>query len=268
MAYSEVNVVTCMQERPIRKPRPSFVQLPELFDQFGGNISAVAQFLGYSRDQVYTWINEAHPDIKIGLNERLAKARYNAEQAAVIDGRAKNRRNELPAFILPHEVKTLVGLYYRLTWDQLQQADIKEILHRIDEDPDAPRALRHKLSWEQVRQALGDINAGFTHTFRIYRHRKGKASQLLKEWQEDLGGPVTVDGVTYTGWHEHALMSWVGEQLNSPLCDHYDLDALPQVITSESWIDENGIGHTTIKPYGPHIENALRLMIQRLEAFL
>lgn len=236
--------MACIQERQLKKDRhrPTLKSLPDLFDQFGGDVSKVAKFTGYSRDQVYTWINEAPDEIREWLLQRLAKARAARD-------RAKLLRPELPAFIIPVEIRPLIRLYYRTPWPELQLLEVSEVLAHMDEDPDAPKALRRKLTWQDLRDILAgkpaDLDADLNP---IPGTAKSGISELT----------VQAEGMHLTGWHEHVLLSWIGLGDESPLWEHHE--HLPKVVEP----DRDG----QLWPVGDHLENTLRLLIQRLEPYL
>lgn len=186
--------MSCIKDRPLKKTkhRPTYKELPELFDLFGGNLFKVADYTGYSPRQVNYWITEADPIIKIGLMERLAAARLRQK-------RAVDLRPELPAFIIPSEIKALVSLFYRLSWDALLMLDIQDMLYDMDADPEKPPTLRYKMEWADLRDSLNALDAATS----------------------------TIHGVGYYKWHQHVLMTWVGLNEQSPLWETYE--ALPEV---------------------------------------
>jgi len=185
-------VTHCLKDRPLKQHRPSLTELPDLFDRFGGNIVRLAAFLEYKPRQVNRWIAEAAEPIRIGLLERLAQAR-------ATEARAKLLRPEIQVFIIPSEIKTLVSLYYRCSWDELQALDVTDILNLMDCDPEKPPSLRYKLSWPDLKEVVVSLDAQ----------------------------PTVISGVTYEWWHQHVMLCWVGLGDESPALSQYD--ALPEV---------------------------------------
>lgn len=170
-----------------KRHRPSLPELGDALERFGGSRKKVAQFYGYSKRSVDIWIDDAQEDIKIGLLEIEAKAKAAAKQA-------KLRRQELGAFIIPGELKPLVSLYYRLSWAELNQLEIAQVLELADQDPDQAQALRVKLTWEQVAKAL-----------------------------DPLADVIATRGSMHIkGWDQHVLYCWVGLSEKSPLWEHWD----------------------------------------------
>lgn len=177
----------------MKKQRPTLPRLGELIEQYGGNVSRLADNLGYSPKQIHRWIADAPDLARIGLLEKLATARATEQRARLL-------RSDVPAFIIPAEIKTLVGLFYRLSWDELQALDVQDILNLMDCDPDAPRSLRYKMDWADLRNCLTEIDNSDT----------------------------AVCGVHYHAWNQHVLMAWVGLCDQSPLWSTHE--DLPRVV--------------------------------------
>lgn len=225
----------------VRK-RPSYARLLELIDMMGGNLHKVADYTGYKVRQVNYWITEADPEMKAILCEALARAR--ARQRRAID-----LRPEIPAFLIPSEIKPLVSLYYRLPWDELMLLDIEFMLKGMDDDPEKPPTLRYKMEWADLKAAVLDLDQTFPYA------PPGKPDQV-----RTLGGPVTVQGVTYEWWHQHILMHWIGLGAESPLFEQYDY---PPEVMQDAGIDlQTGLMRREVIP--ALLEKTIRLLIQRL----
>ena len=180
----------------MKKQRPSLPQLAELIEQFSGNITRLADDLGYKPRQIHRWISDAPDLARIGLIEKLMVAR-------ATEARARLLRSDVPAFIIPSEIKTLVGLFYRRSEAELNALDIQSILDMMDSDPERPASLRYKMDWADLKSSLLAIDSDASN----------------------------VCGVTYPGWNQHVLMCWVGLCDESPLWEsHSDL---PRVVDDE-----------------------------------
>lgn len=244
-------MVTTIKERPtVKKPRPTLKELGELIELYCGNIPALAEDLGYKPRQVYRWIREAPEALQIELMALIAKGRAIAKRARDL------KQAEPLALLLPHEIKSLISLYYRLTWDQLMAWDVEDVLSMMDSDPEAPPSLRYKMSWADLRTELAGV-APDLDANGLAVPRTGYVGL------ESL--TVAVGESHYAGWHQHTLMSWVGLNDQSPLWDHHD--HLPQVIETVRVL-EDGVWVDKSVPFGPHIEATVRLLIKRLEKYL
>jgi hypothetical protein len=245
-------MVTTIKERPMTKTRrrPGYKELPELFDMFGGNLHKVADYTGYGVRQVNYWITEAPEAVKIGLMEHLAKARARQKQAIDL-------RPELPGFIIPSEIKPLVSLYYRLPFEELLLLDIEDMLLAMDSDPDKPPTLRYKMEWQDLKDAILDLE----HTFQYTRPSRPNSPA---DEPKTLGGPVTIGGVTYEWWHEYVLMSWVGLNALAPLLERHEYP--PEVMQDVGKDPETGLMKREVIPH--YLEKTIRLLIKRLGRYL
>jgi hypothetical protein len=242
---------TLMERLPVKdakRHKPTLRELGDLIDHFGGNLHAIARHTDYGVRQVNNWIKNAPDALKLHLLERLGAARATERRAIIL-------RDDLPAFVIPRDLKHLVHLYLHRPWHELLELEIDEVLDDADESLDTPRTLRKKLTWDELRDAINDLDAGFAHTFRRFDLATG---ELLAERAEMIGGPSCIAGQTIPGWHHHALMSWVGLNAESPLWDFHE--DLPAVVLP----DDQGLLH----PANDLLEQTIRLLIQRLEQYL
>lgn len=243
-----------MQARPLKKKRPTYPELAEIIDLCCGNLHEVAHYTEHSIRQVNYWLTRAPEEIKVGLMEGLALARTRQKRAVTL-------RIEIPAFIIPHELKALVSLYYRLSWDELMTLDINDMLTGMDDDPEKPATLRYKMDWADLRSAILDIDHGFLYAHPIARPLDNpiKPGELMdREEPKMIGGSAIIQGVTYDWWHQHILMSWVGLQSESPLYQAHEHP--PEVMQ-----DSRDGGREMIPSF---IEPTVRLLIKRLETYL
>lgn len=255
------NMVTCIQERPLKR-RPKLTELPDLFNHFGGNIQALAKATGYSRDQVYVWINEAAPPIKEALLEKLEQSRVKYAQDKLIADVNKELRKEIPAFVIPSEIKQLVSLYYRLSEIELSYIDITDMLKDMDADPEKPSTLRYKMDWADLKSAVLDLDNGFEYAALIRPSKIVPGVKWDRKPPERLGGPVVIGGVTYEWWNQHVLMSWVGLYKESPLHELHEYS--PELFDEIERPD----GSKSKEVKQVFLEPVLRLLIKRLEKYL
>lgn len=235
----------------MKQPRPTLQRLGELIELYSGNIPRLADDLGYKRRQVYRWIQDAPDAIRDALLDKIAEHRAIAKRAKSL------RDTEHLSYVPPIDIRSLLSPYYRLPWDCLMDMDISDVLAEMDDDPEAPKTLRQKLGWDDLRRELQGVLPEYDTSGDPV---PGTGYTGLEQMT------VEVEGVHYTGWHEYTLRAWVGLIDTASLCQSHEW--LPQVVDRVVKTDDHGNEFVRWIPVGPHIENTVRMLIKRLEPYL
>lgn len=179
------------------KHRPRISELPDLFDRFGGNLTKLADHIGYKPRQVQRWIAEAKPVDRELLQEALEKARAR-------EARAKALRPTVPAFILPAEVKHILHEYYHTPWKALAGLDKidldgmgyeKSVSIRKRPNPTTGQTLHEKLGWADVRELVESLSEWDDHVLRCWVGLGDSTPLKLRLEQEEAPPPpkITLD---------------------------------------------------------------------------
>lgn len=193
------------------KYRPPYSDLPKWFRKAKGDLTKLAPMLGYSAKQIRRWINDAHPDIKAGLETELEAARQEAK-------RGSEFRSDLPISLPLSEVKHLLRTYYSTPWPELESMDKfdfeamnlradrapdetgedtvwvwrneKSTSIRTKPNPSTGETLHQLLSWADVKSVASTLNEADTHVIMDMLGFGGLSALAIRMRADDLPYPV------------------------------------------------------------------------------
>lgn len=190
-----------------KKHRPKYDELPALFEQFGGNLTALAASIHYKPKQIRRWINEAGDERKAELEEALQKARENAAKAELFQAK-------IVCNIPLSEVKHLFHTFYHTPWAELNVLDKsdfdgmgyeKSTSIRTRPNPNTHETLHQQLSWQDIKEIASALNEAEEHIIMCWvgvGSRSTLSLRLKALEPPEYPGRVTVE-------HKEAVLSRV-----------------------------------------------------------
>lgn len=190
-----ITMPTCEKKR-----RPKINELPGLFKQFGGNLTALGASILYTPKQIRRWMKEAGPAKEAELEAELKKARDEAIKAELF-------QSALSCNIPLSEIKHLVHTFYHTPWPVLEGLDKsdfdgmgyeKSTSVRTKPNPNTHETLHQQLSWQDVKDIASAMNEAEEHVLMCWvgvgsRSNLSLRLNLKKLEPPEYPGLVTVD---------------------------------------------------------------------------
>lgn len=188
-----ITMPTCEKKR-----RPKITELPELFYQFKGNLSALGASILYTPKQIRRWMKEAGPAKEAELEAELQKARDEAVKAELF-------QSSLSCNIPLSEIKHLIHTFYHTPWPVLEGLDKsdfdgmgyeKSTSVRTKPNPNTHETLHQQLSWQDVKDIASAMNEAEEHVLMCWvgvGSRSTLSLRLKKLEPPEYPGLVTVD---------------------------------------------------------------------------
>lgn len=192
-----------------KKHRPKITELPQLFKQFGGNLTALGASILYTPKQIRRWMKEAGPAKEAELEAELKKAREEADkadlEAEIRNSKAKQVQSALSCNLPLSEVKHLFHTFYHTPWpvlDALDKSDFdgmgyeKSTSVRTKPNPNTNETLHQQLSWQDVKDIASAMNEAEEHILMCWvgvGSRSTLSLRLKALEPPEYPGLVTVD---------------------------------------------------------------------------